>query len=103
MLWDVIDFLPWSVLRRFIGAIRPIVALRNEAYRKAKDARRRVGETYAVHIRHGNGELYGIGSPEEAELFRRYKQVLIKLKEEGKSFFLVTDSIVVHEWFRSAV
>ncbi|MBU3626739.1 hypothetical protein ICN48_10900 [Polynucleobacter sp. JS-Safj-400b-B2] len=97
----VLDFLSQPVQFQYMRNIKITETIKKQCNEVLQDMRRFDGNIFGVHIRHGNGELYAVGSKEETLLFNRYEKILNQLLQQNKNlkFFLFTDSQIVINWF----
>lgn len=91
----VMDFLPNSILYKLLFKLNFSCSIRSEVELLLANIPVPRSELIGVHFRHGNGELYEIGSEREKILFDSYFYVLDGVIDSGKKIFLVTDSQIV--------
>jgi hypothetical protein len=98
-----LDFLPIHVQYEYLNLIQIKRDIQNECDRYLESIRQKDRKIYAVHIRHGNGELYIPGGEAEQLLFQLYKNAVEKIleKEGSADFFIFTDSQVAVNWFEN--
>jgi len=94
------DLLSLNTQFEYLRMIEVVDGIKQDCDKILNNARKKSTYIYAVHIRHGNGELYPAGSDAEKKLFELYKTQITEIqKQMDVRFFLFTDSQTVVDWF----